>query len=241
MKKNINVLFLTVILFAPATSFANKCLMNIGSVGASFDSVVYEGKGSGGQADLASTAAYGLKADWIIYCPDNGWEISPYFRYRNYTFDDKVNYSYFNEVPDSINLFSIGTELKIPVMIRERHFEVPIDIEVREEMGFESATSGGVKKMNYVNIKAMGGLRSFLWRVKGHDITGVLKLGALASLSDKAGMGIIYGLSTEYFLKIWETTSIKFDLYYDSYDQDFITFDMTRTELGLRANATFMF
>ena len=89
----------------------------------------------------------------------------------------------------------------------------------------------------------MSGLRWFYWSNENNDLTAVGKLGILFPFAgaEDASLAYLLGISTEWYRKLGRKTSLRLDLYYDDYWQDFGTLKMSRTELGLRSNLVFRF
>ena len=221
-----------------------KCLMDIFTLGFSGDSVSYEGvRSNNSSIQLATNFAYGLLGAWTIFCPKDGVEYQTYSRYRQYTFNKKnLNSSTFKNVPEQQKLFSFGLEYRKSVSWNEHYFDIPIDVEFREELGFIlDETLAEINPDIYNNIKLESGIRYYYWSDAKNDFTAVLKAGVLYPFggSSEASTSILYGLSTEYFRKWSQKVSLRFDLYYDTYTQSFGDLDMNRIELGLRSNLVF--
>ena len=108
------------------------CIRDIASIGGSLDSVSYKAFESGSSAVLASSSGIGFKGTWIIFCPREKIELGTYIRLRQFQFEDTKSKNQFSRVPDSISLLSLGGEIK--KTIPKFKIEVPIDVELRQEM-----------------------------------------------------------------------------------------------------------
>lgn len=232
------------ILVLPMHSASAKCVLDVFSAGLSFDSVAYKGKrGSTAFATLATESGAGIKGSWLAFCPRNKIEFNTYIRLRFLDFGDASESSEFRGVTSEETLPSLGFEARKQVKLFNRYFEIPIDLEVRNELGMiANDTSNFLISKKYWNLKAMSGLRYYAYRRGKRDITIMAKLGPLIPLSsngEETSVGAIYGLSTEYFQRMGKKASLRCDLYYDVYSQDYGNLEMSRRELGLRANVVF--
>ena len=225
-----------------------KCIRDIIAAGLSFDSVTYNGDLNGvGLATLASNSGIGVRSSWIIYCPKRRLELQPYIRFRRYTFDDAKTQAIWGGIEDTLNLLSLGIEARKFKRLWGKNFEITADVELREEQAFgieypaDTTQSPTIYTDRYMNLKMMGGLRYFAWHQGKRDVTAVLKLGLVKGFDGDSKLGVIYGISGEYYQKLGHRTSGKVDLYYDHYSQKYGEFAMGRTELGLRTNIVFRF
>jgi hypothetical protein len=220
-----------------------RCVKDIYVGGVSFDSIAYTGSfENGANATLASKTAIGVKGAWIVYCPKIKLELQSYFRLRNYNFAEKDLKDRWNGVDSNIALPSIGLEGRKSVLFFDNMFDLAFDLELRKELGFGIYPgSQMIFREDYSNFKVQLGLRYYLWRKKRHNITVMGKIGPLFPVSGgiDPSVGILYGISGEYYLKINKKLSLRFDLYYDSYKQDFGILRMERVELGVRSNIVF--
>jgi len=227
-----------------------KCLKDIFTVGLSGDSVAYNGKrDNDAKLKIATESGIGFLGAWTIFCPKEAFEVQSYIRLRKYTFDLSKLSNELRGVPESLSLLSFGVEVRKPIFLWKYSFEIPFEVEVREEMGFKvnlssgTGSTGNISKEDYKNLKLMSGLRWFYWSDDKNDLTLVGKLGILFPFAgaDDATLAYLMGMSAEWYRKLGKKLSIRFDLYYHDYWQDFGTLKMSRTELGARSNLVFRF
>lgn len=221
-----------------------KCLRDIWSVGASLDSVVYKGKRTDTDlAELGTENAYGIKGAWVNYCPTSKVEYSVYTRLRILNFGANTKKQAFAGVRDSVTLPSFGLEAKKGMKFGNQVFDLIADIEVRNELGLISdLVNNFLYDAKYWNLKAMAGIRYYVWQDNKRDLTTTFKAGPLAPISsndEHTNLGWLYGGSLEYFQKMGRKASLRLDLYYDFYKQDYANLEMLRQELGMRANIVF--
>ena len=95
-------------LSSSAFSFADGCIKDIASVGLSTDSAAYQASESGSAAMVLSNFGFGVKASWIIFCPQKQIEYGTYLRVRKYDFSDSTTVDGYNNIPDEVTLISTG-------------------------------------------------------------------------------------------------------------------------------------
>lgn len=228
----------------PLSQARAKCVLDVFSAGLSFDSVAYKGsRGARAFATLATESGAGIKGSWFAFCPKKKMEFNTYIRLRFLDFGDANKRSEFSGVTQEEVLPSFGLEGRKQIKLFKRYFEIPLDVELRNELGMIANDSlSFLISKKYWNAKVMSGLRYFAWRKGKRDITVMGKLGPLIPITsngERTSIGLIYGLSTEYYQKLGKRASLRTDLYYDVYNQDYGNLEMSRRELGIRANIVF--
>ena len=180
MKKSF-YLFLLLSLISMAKVNA-RCIKDIVAAGLSFDSVSYSAQLENGElATLSSSAALGVRASWVIFCPKSKLELQPFIRFRQYSFADIASQPLWWGVSEKTNLLSIGIEGRRFKRLWGKNFEITAEVELREELGFDrdfTSTSPTINAEHYINLKAMSGLRYFAWHkgkrsIKARFIKGV--------------------------------------------------------------------
>lgn len=230
-------------LFLSCVSFslnAQECINDIWDIGLNANSLIYSGEKGNRRSELASSTAAGIRLSRIIYCPENKIEFAPYLTYQRIEFKDAQKINYFRGVTEKLSLITGGLELGVPFRLSEFSFEVPIDFEVRQDMAFYKNIDYLASK-NYINIKLMSGIRKKIWKAKTKEITGELKLGILYGVSHAADLGLIYKLNGQYYQKISESTSLKLDFFFTTYNQKFDQQNMSINDLGISSSFVFRF
>lgn len=218
----------------------SKCLTDIYSAGVSFDSLVYKiEETSSDYATLSSKSGYGVKLAWFQYCPDSKLEMSEYIRLR--TFELDITDPVFSGLDKDISLLSFGFEARY--FFKDKT-ELIGEVEAREDLGFDyDYRTNSIYDSPYMNLKVAGGARYYIKSNKTEDYALSTKLGFMTPLTDtdKADSGYVIDVDLEYFRRIAARYSIRADLYYSFYKQNFDDVDFSRHELGVRANYVFRY
>ncbi|MBT7610094.1 MAG: hypothetical protein HN576_10075 [Bacteriovoracaceae bacterium] len=235
-----NFFLFSLLSFLIGTPVNALCLKDIAAIGLSADSISYTGSKDDETASLSSNLGYGFKMAWMVYCPIKKIELQTYFRARLFSFSDAKKIAIYSGIKESLSLLSFGFTGRKSFSYKKKNFEIPLDIEARQEMGLIVLKSDNtLLQERFVNLKTISGLRYFAWSKGKRDITLMLKVGALTPLSGSAKLGVVYGASVEFFQKIGKVASLRFDLYSDHYDQRLGELSIARAELGLRTNLVF--
>lgn len=216
-----------------------KCLSDIYRAGFETNSVAYDTKENDNSfATIATTSSVGLKFGKLWYCPRERREYLIYTRLTRLAFEEKPS-AIFSQVPDSELLISVGAEVKQSFKPR---WEWIADTQIRQDIGF-SANYTTLKLIpeKIINLKAMGGVRYFIYSRKKWDLSGTGKLGLLWGPQSGVDLGSMMSLNLEALRRIGSKSSIKFDLFFDRYSQQFENLQNIRKEVGLRSNLVFRF
>lgn len=233
-----NYFFIFIISFIFSFSVNAQCLIDIYSAGISADSIGYD---IDSVAEIASTAGTGVRFGRVIFCPKEAIEIIPTVRLRLVKFSDTKKQSNLSDIEESQLLVSIGSEVRKQYTEK---WEWVGDVELRQDLGFVyNSSSSKVSSKKFLNLKTMAGIRRYIYGQDHHDFTGKFKLGPLIPVGafEDAGIGIIWGLSSEYMYKIGKKSSLLVDLYWDHYSQKYQSKSVSRSEIGMMANLVFRF
>ncbi|TNF01426.1 MAG: hypothetical protein EP326_04310 [Deltaproteobacteria bacterium] len=236
--KKIGTLISLFILIASSKAHARKCIKDVFSTGLSFDSTTISASKNDPKATLASTQGYGIQASWIIYCPDQQIEYSPYLKHTRYQFEDVKKNSSFNSTSDSNALNTVGIKVTLPKPVSKYYGEIPLDFSIKESIGLKSGTTH-LWDEKYMNAKMTAGYNFHLWQKTHQNLVVFFKLGPLAGLSEGAGLGGTAEVGSSYFRKINRKASFKANLFYSYSKQGLEVLDLSSQELGLQSNIVF--
>jgi hypothetical protein len=240
MFRQYSLFLLVTLLYIPLNSYAfmEGCAKDIFKVGASLDSGVFSGERDGKNLDLVSEQGLGIYLNWIVYCPDSELEISPYFYFRNYSFEKSED---FGDAED-IELFTVGVEFAKSFSLFGSKFDAILGIGSREDiiLGFDNDQ---IRKRDIDNNLITIGFRKSLFNLFGASGGFKAHVGVLLPGDDDIGTGFTSRVSTDLHYKLAKKYALVLDLFYDYYDQEEKNADVefSRKELGLGGHFLFRF
>jgi hypothetical protein len=219
-------------------AFMDGCAKDIFKVGASFDSAVYSAEEDSKELDLVSDQGLGIYLNWIIYCPESGIEISPYFQFRNYAFEESDDFG----KQEDIESFTIGFDIAKRTSIFGFEFDTILGLGNREDI-IINVENGQPRKHDLKNNLITIGLRKELYKLFGARGGVKAHIGALFPDDDRVETGYTSRISTDLHYKLAKKYALILDLFYDYYDQDVKDSDLrfSRKEIGLGGYFLFRF
>jgi len=232
----IDILMFKVLIFLLliGSSVQASCIKDVFKVGAGFDSLILSGERGSDNLDLVSDSGLSLRFNWIVYCPDSGLEISPYFYFRNYTFskfDDGGEVEEFNSA-------SIGSTFLKTYSFGDLFF----DIFTREEIGVGQGEGiEDITDVYYDNLGVLGGYGFNYYKGGSSRMDAKAAAGILIPSEDQFDTGFVVKLSTDFLYKISKKLSLVFDIYLEHYEQNNSNIDLylSREEFGINSSIIF--
>lgn len=216
-----------------------SCISDIYSIGLSGDSFTYETEDKdSNKAKFATKSAIGIKLSKIYYCPSKNIEVIPYLRMRFLELDKDGDLNRFGRVQTEYDLLSYGFDFKY---LKNNKIEWLADTEIREEFIIVSDNHNNIFHEKYSNLKLLAGLRYLLKESQTTNINITALAGPLIPFKSDAKLGWNIESTLEYLRRFNQRHSLKPEMYYSYYSQEFDNFKSKRHEFGLRLNYLFRF
>ena len=234
---------LACLIFSSAgTAHAVQCVKDIFSAGASFDSFTYdvENRFAGKSFSVNSRFGLALRAAWVVFCPNSNIEINTYAKLRMFRIESSDTENELAGIRTDNILPSFGFEFRKVSLFGFRRLEIPLDIELREDLGVSNGPMGIYQSERISNLKVAAGLRYYFLINETQHLLGEIKLGPLLHLADEDDGGI-FEVSAEYYRKLTEASSAQVRIYYEELDMMSRGNDIIGKNGGVRASLVFRY